>query len=105
MTVEEGAPVAYDAETGEERWRANDAPGTVYERLAVSADGDRVVATETVGWTYLVGSGEVVWQEGREDNPANVDISADGATWSVIVQNNDRRGIEAYVYRNTSLDG
>lgn len=101
VTFDEGGPVAYRATSGEERWRADDAPGYVFGgRVAMSADGSRVVATETVGWTYVVDEGEVIWQEEREDNPANVDISADGTTWSIIVQDNDTEEAHVFVYRD-----
>lgn len=71
----------------------------------MSADGDRFIATEAVGWTYVVEEGEVIWQEEREDNPVNVDISADGATWAVIEQDNDTEEAHVYIYRASPTDG
>lgn len=103
VTLDNEKPVAYDATTGEEQWRADDAPGLVFERVAISDDGSRVIATEAVGWTYVVDEGKIVWEEQREDNPANVDISADGSMWSVIVQDNDTGDAHAFVYRDADV--
>lgn len=104
--IDSTTPVAYDATSGEERWRAEDAPGfPTLGRSAVSADGDRFIATEAVGWTYVVEEGEVIWEEEREDNPVNVDISVDGSTWVVIEQDNDTEEAHVFIYRAAPTDG
>lgn len=101
VTTEGGKPTAYDAASGDQRWAADDAPGYISDRLAISADGSRVAAADTGGVAYVADEGNVVWREQYGENPANVDISADGASWSVVVQDNEGDGgLDAYVYRD-----
>lgn len=61
--------------------------------------GKRVIIGTSEGHVYLVESGTVVWKQSYDVGPARGAISADGNTWCVTIQDNDRQVIEVEAYQ------
>jgi len=103
MAAAEGtfAVVAVDTETGDERW-STDVGAFAFEDISVSDDGTRVlVAQRTEGQVFVIEEGEVIWNESYDGRPVTGDISGDGTTWSVIIQDNDDQSAQMEIYRET----
>lgn len=92
-----GEVVAFNTE-GEELWR--ESAETFGRDIEVSEDGTRViVGSRGDGKATVIDEGETIWSESWDEGPIQVSISADGSTWSVIVQDNDEGISHVHAYR------
>jgi hypothetical protein len=98
VTAEGAGLLAVDAETGDEMWQA-DKGGLAFDQVSVSHDGNRALAAHmNAGEVFVIEEGTLIWKASYEVGPAVGALSGDGATWSVIVQNNDERTAEVEIY-------
>lgn len=92
--------IAFDGETGDELWRS-EVGYMAFEDISINGDGTRVLtANRGEGQLDLIEEGEVIWNNMYEEGPVRGDISTDGSTWSVIVQNNNTEEAQMEAYRD-----
>lgn len=94
VTSEFDGLYAIDAETGDEQWTA-DIGFWAGEDVSINDDGTRVLAADRAnGEVVVVDDGDVIWEQSYANRgPAIGEISGDGSTWSISIQdNNDENG-------------
>jgi len=100
VTGEPAGLLAVDAESGDERWTADEG-GLAFDQISVSDGGDRALAAfMSAGEVLVVEDGDAIWEESYDVGPVAGALSSDGGTWSVIVQNNDEQTAEVEIYRD-----
>lgn len=98
VTSARGGILAVSAEDGAEQWFTDDVP-PAFDDMSVSNTGSHVItARRGEGGVFVIDQGDVIWEKNYDVGPAVGQISGDGSTWSISIQNNDDESgpVEAY---------
>jgi WD40 repeat protein len=103
MGTHPGQIVAFEAETGDERWTVG-AGGWYSPEFDMSEDGSRVLAFQrSDGEAGVIDRGSVLWQGTTSQGPISGAIAGDGSTWGMIIQDNESEEAVIAVYQDSSM--